>query len=241
MKLKNIIFISSSLFLFFCFASNSFAKQQTITLGQVNGDVQVISEGVTSSEPGSIGMRLYEGDTIKTGRNSSAEIFFKGIGMITLGAKAEFTIQKAEQDGEITNTENFLKSGQLKTRVRRIKQTGSQFVLKTPVAVVAVRGTTYILTVTLNGQSTVYVADGIVELKSILSGLGVTINPGEISTASPDGKVSKPSKDVDLKYIDLNLDSGVFEATPTEAEKPESRDVEADKIKTKKKYSYSSS
>jgi hypothetical protein len=70
--------------------------------------------------------------------------------------------------------------------------------------VAAVRGTTYVVRVTENGQTTVHVVDGMVALTSLLTNLGVTIEEAHFATVDPTGKITDPKPDTEFVSVDLD-------------------------------------
>lgn len=124
------------------------APKQNVTavVVTIQGTLLVKSAGSPKFVPAKRGQFLYEGDVIKTDKNSMAAITFASGVSLKINKNTELMITP-RQIGKIEEEVN-MKRGQVFSKVMR---RGSHFAVKTPVAVAAVRGTEY--DVDLDGNS----------------------------------------------------------------------------------------
>ena len=69
MNFKNCFIFGFSLLILFTFTSSLYAAGQQVILGNVSGQVEIIPDGTEASKKAERGMRLYEGDVLKTYKN----------------------------------------------------------------------------------------------------------------------------------------------------------------------------
>jgi len=204
MKTKLVSLLSLLFIILVCSVTTVFAESQKITLSKVKGIIEIIPAGQTEGDVGIEGLTLQEGDAIQTYDNGRAEVTFEDGSTISLKKDSFLIIQEATKDGKDSTTITKLDYGELKAKVEKLTA-NSVFKTVTPVAVAAVRGTTYIVRVTIDGKTTVYVVEGMMNLTSLLTGLGVTINEGKFSIVDPTGKITDPAPDTE--FVDITLES----------------------------------
>lgn len=243
MKFKKTIFLSFFLFTLLITISSVYARPQKVMLSAVSGTVEIVPKGEADGFPATVGYRFKEGDSIRTYENSSAEIYFEKTGVIFVQPSSFLTVDNAQIEDGSTNSTSSVKSGQIRAKVRKLATMKSEFKVKSPVAVAAVRGTIYIVRVKLNGATTVYVVEGKVELTSLLTGLGVTLEAGQGTSVNSEGKVGEIQTggglSEDVEYINIDLDKMKEGAVPPAAP-VESRSAEADKVAPEKGSKYGS-
>lgn len=195
LKISKTALISVVVFVFACFVFTPIvlAEAQKVSLQNVKGPVEVVPPGAKEGSVGMNGTALKEGDMVKTYGNSTAEIVIEGVGTIYIKPSSHITITTAQKKGDTTETITTLGVGTIRAKVEKLLSTNSRFETRTPVSVAAVRGTTYIVSVTENGQTTVYVVDGEVALTNLLNNLSVQVAAGQVSVASADGSVTGPT------------------------------------------------
>jgi hypothetical protein len=106
--------------------------------------------------------RLRVGNEVRTKSRSQADIYLGSKVLVRMKESsvikvAQFNVQRRSFRGEIK-----LLAGKVLVKVKRKLTKGSQFSLRTPVAVAGVRGTTFVAEVTANRQSTISVLEGTV-------------------------------------------------------------------------------
>lgn len=133
-----------------------------------SGDVQVKSaEGSwTSAENG---MDLYESDSIKTGDNTSASIILFKSSIVRLDSNTEVTINKLIRDAEETSVEIEQDSGRTWNTVSKISGIDN-YEVQTPTTVASVRGTSFGVYYLADGNITVTVGKGTVNVTTYKDG-----------------------------------------------------------------------
>jgi hypothetical protein len=241
MKKNALSFITIFSLSILVFIASAEASPQKVILTKSSGSVVVINKGEETGSVPTPGMFLKEGATIKTGDDGSAEIFFENAGVVQIYSDSQMVIETAQIENGVSDTVTFVKSGNIKSIVRKLAASKSSFKTRTPVAVAAVRGTTYIVRVRANGETTTYVIEGSVNVSSLLNQLGVTVDSGQNTTVGPGGIVGKVKKtrdeDLDIEHIDIDFgDSPGFTPPPVS-----SRDIQPEATKDDNKMDMNSS
>ncbi len=177
--MKNKIFYIMSLLIIsvFCFGED-------VVVSNYEGKVMV-NIAASQWQPVSVGMLLPENSRIKTYQKSKVILLFSDGSSITLSENTEIGINKL---AEIIGLQ--LESGKVKTKVKPLKL-GQVFEIKTPVSVVSIRGTEFILWYE-NGVSGVIVIEGKVMFSDLL-GREIEVNPYEQCQCSAEGIGAKNS------------------------------------------------
>lgn len=117
----------------------AWAQEETFTakLFKSKGSVECLKKGAADWIPVEAPYMLYEGDQVRTGNRSKAEIYIKYGSKIRLDAGTTFNIQKVAPEG---NAVEVLK-GKMQAWIRKFA--GRTFSVRTPSAVCAVRGTVF--------------------------------------------------------------------------------------------------
>jgi VCBS repeat-containing protein len=124
------------------------------TLSAVEGDVSVMEAGTDDWIEAELGMSLEEGDTIKTGDDSSAEITFSDGSTVELqpGTEVEIASLAVTDTGSTTVTlEQTI--GATISRVINIIDPASSYEVETPSGAAVVRGSIMVVCVTEDGTS----------------------------------------------------------------------------------------
>ncbi|MFH0947712.1 MAG: FecR family protein [Elusimicrobiota bacterium] len=132
------------------------------------------------------GQKLNPNDIIKT-YGGSTSIIAINEHKITVSEKTETAIL------ELTNETSLLKIwvGKIRAIVKKLKAK-QKFEIKTPVAIVAVRGTDFAVDVTEDLKTRLEVYEGVVSAKEETTGGEVLVNPGEFTTIQKGEAPSKP-------------------------------------------------
>lgn len=157
-----------------------------------------------------VSQELLAGDILRTNAAGSLALLFSDDTQMRMGRNTTLLVKKV---GEASDSELELKSGIIWARAKR---GGSGLTIDTPSAAAAIRGTDWTLSVGENGDTTLQVLEGSVELKNA-QGL-VTVNQGEGAVAAI-GQAPRKYTLVNLKereqvllYSELR---GVFASLPT--------------------------
>lgn len=158
----------------------------------VRGEVQVkTASGWEKLTPQSV---LGPGQQIRTGADGFAEVSFLDGSRINLHANSSF--QLVNENGELSNYE--LSLGHIKAKIERLAQ--RRFAVRTPTAIVGVRGTEFLLETTVEGASALVVLHGEVEFGPAEKETRISVRQGERAILSADGTLRGPEV-IDLKTL----------------------------------------
>ncbi len=139
------------------------AEKISAKLIQMEGDVQVIRAGGEKPFKAFVNMRLTEGDRIITGPSGKAKIEMDDEIIITLAENTRIYLSELRGSNGAKQSSINLQSGGVGSSVKEKLKDNSRFEIKTPTAVMGVRGTEF-FTQYYNGNVDVRVVDGIVEV-----------------------------------------------------------------------------
>ncbi|KOA20432.1 FecR protein [Clostridium homopropionicum DSM 5847] len=195
---KNIIkfFLLFSL-IFNCFSVTAFAEASVATISSYKGSVYVKKSGGEKKISAFKGMRLKKGDTIITGKKSSATLDIDSDKEVTVGDNTQLSITELSKEiSKNSSKSSFtLQAGKVWANVKTKLNKDSKFQIKTSTTIAGVRGTKFYVSQE-EGQSEIAVLEGTVFAETY------------IPTAQPDGapnieKVEKVlEKDQHLKVDD---------------------------------------
>jgi hypothetical protein len=166
-------------------SSISYSAPIAAVVTTVKGSVEVYPVSMGKWQTAKTGLFLYEGDTVKTGKDAQAALTFTNGTVLKLNRNTEFTIENTGQIEKI-GTQIQMKLGSLWSKV--IPR--SRFEIRTPVAVVAVRGTEF-ETNLLGGRLDVSVFSGTVNLKNKYG--EVNVEAGNKSAVSGENPPEPPA------------------------------------------------
>lgn len=107
--------------------------------------------------------KVFEKDTLQTGKESRCEIKLMDGSILRLSENTKYIIDQFEQSGEKVSFQGYLVSGESWTNVNKLDSKKKDFKVKSPIAVAAVIGTSYKMT--SDGKITeISVLDGQVEV-----------------------------------------------------------------------------
>ncbi|MDZ7337085.1 MAG: FecR domain-containing protein [candidate division KSB1 bacterium] len=138
------------------------AKIGTITflVGGTN-DVMVRHRDSTTWVPAKLKMDLFEGDVVRTAKESRVEVTLLDKSLLRIGEQSEFVLTTATLTKKSRKVQSELSKGKLWVNIT--EASGSRnFQVKAPTAVCAVRGTIY--RVEADSTTTVLVYDGAVDI-----------------------------------------------------------------------------
>ncbi|MBN2190085.1 MAG: FecR domain-containing protein [Candidatus Aureabacteria bacterium] len=146
---------------------------------EVQGDVEIrIGQGQWI--PARKGIRLKEGDSVRTGEDSWAALGIGKLGAVKVKGNSEIVLQELSFNPDKTeNVFIYLQRGDMLVNAGELKE-GARFEAATPVSVAAVKGTVY--TLSYNGQNMqVQVTDGTVTAYALDSSGNPVGDPVEIN------------------------------------------------------------
>lgn len=187
-KLKTgFIFIMVFVFMFFA-AGHAFSAPRQATLADVKGTVEVQKKGTKTWVKATEGMKVGEGDAIRTKVKSSCLIKWSADTMVKLTAFTNFAITKSAVDSSSgkENTTVSLFVGKTYSKVKKALAPGSSFEVSTPTAIAGVRSTYWVTEVSGDGSTLV----GFLEGSGYLNAGGKTVDVPEGSKS--EAKENKP-------------------------------------------------
>ncbi|MDD5423118.1 MAG: FecR domain-containing protein [Candidatus Omnitrophota bacterium] len=125
----------------------SFAAEgvKSVSVVEMKGTVEIMKEGATEWTPATIWMKLGTGDTVRTEKDSYADLNFNGIGqaaLVRVGESSSMKVASYVASGNAADRKIALdlSMGDVLVKANKMK-TESQFQVKTPTSIVGVRGT----------------------------------------------------------------------------------------------------
>ncbi len=145
-------------------AAISVRVERGLSVRQVQGEVTVLRS--RSTAPAVVGDRLSAvGDGLRTGTRSAVVLEVDtDVGFLDVSERTEMrvrTLEMANDGGRITHLS--VPHGQVRMRLRRFTNPGSQFEIETPAGVSGVRGTEFGVSVQENGKTGIATLSGAVD------------------------------------------------------------------------------
>lgn len=130
-----------TLFVSLCLPVQVEAKSSSVIaiLEEVNGDVTFVKGGGKRSFTAYNGAALRQGDSVRTGKDSSVNIVLENEDEVVLGADSHILISELVEG----NTSIKLSSGGLWSKVKRFFGASDTYEIQTPTAIMGVRGTLF--------------------------------------------------------------------------------------------------
>jgi len=169
MKIKLIVLIIAGI------VSVSFLPQDNATVGKVSfplGNVLVLSKGDTQFRQVTFNMPIKNGDKIETRKKSRCELTYSDGSIVRIDEQSIYTVEKAVIKKESKQVESNLSIGKIWANIKKLVSGSDTWRLKSPAAVVAVRGTIYRMNAGADSSSQVLVYDGNVAVSPALKGMG---------------------------------------------------------------------
>lgn len=228
------------LLIFFIVFPLTFVSAETLefhaVLDEVNGEVYITRSGGKLEIAAMPGMKIFQGDTIRTGKGSSAKLNFGDGDETTLGEYTIVTISELSpfEEEEVggfmilskySNKKVTVKqqSGTLWSKVKNLGTSGNRHKVKTSTAVMGVRGTLFLTEYDSNtGKTELTVFDGQVGIEQFnneIIGSQWVVNPGEgLTTDYAEGEASPINFNEIFSRVDVNVAKEVVLDTIAAAE-----------------------
>jgi len=163
------------------------------TISSPTGEVLVQKQGSTTWIQAVSGMKLYAGDRLKTGGNSTTEIIFFEGSVAEIEADSEILLNEMTIAPDTGSTSIHLNQlvGHTVNRVQKLVDSASEYEVETPAGTAVVRGTAFKSYVRDDGYTIIYCDEGAVWFTA--GGVTVTLNEGEWASAMPGGTPATPS------------------------------------------------
>lgn len=165
------------------------APDQAFQVVSVNGNVTYRAEGTTLKEPVATGAALHPGGRILMEENGRLTLKTPANDEIALRGKTYLRLSTLAENQGKTEMEIDLYLGKSRCKVHELKK-DSFFQMKTPVAVVGVRGTDFDCQVSEAGTTTVMVITGDVAVQDAGGQFAATsVGAGQMAQVQSDGQV----------------------------------------------------
>lgn len=161
MKVPKLLTVILLGILFLCTAS--LVPPSPPEVGKVTfplGNVMILSKGDRQFRKVTFNMPVLNGDKIETKKQSRCELTFKDGSVVRVDEQSIYTVEKAELDKSKKNVESELAIGKLWANIKKVVTGRDSWKLKSPAAVVAVRGTIYRMNAGADSSAQVLVYDG---------------------------------------------------------------------------------
>lgn len=135
--------------------------------------VFVLPAGSSSLQMAYFNMDVFAGDKIETKKESRCEITLKNGDVVRIDENSIYTLEEIVVGEKTVKAESFLSVGKLWSTVRKIFAKDDYFKVKSPSAVIAVRGTIYRVNVEKDSTTQVRVYDGEVEVTPRAPSMGM--------------------------------------------------------------------
>jgi len=146
--------------------SVSFVPEQE-SVGKISfplGNVLLLSKGETRFQKATFNMPVQNGDKIETKKESRCELTYQDGSIVRIDEQSIYTVEKAIISGDQKEVESKLSIGKLWANLKKLVRGKDSWRLKSPAAVVAVRGTIYRMNAGADSSSQVLVYDGQVDV-----------------------------------------------------------------------------
>lgn len=184
----------------FCLAEEEFITQP-VTVSALSGKVEVLPKDALNWQKAEIGIKLFEGDKIRTAEDGKAELTFKDGSFIRMKPNTTLGVLTVRQEvsTEVRHYNLELRVGEIMAEVQKLKK-GSSFEVQTPTAVAAVRGTTYYMrtgTKIVDGVEKSFVeifidSDDTILFTNTVSGESCVVTQGQGTIVYDDGTTEGP-------------------------------------------------
>lgn len=174
------------------FGRQSVAPGQAVVTSLIRGDVQFRAAESESWQPVALQVGsprqpfyLYTGDQVLTGANSSLQLAFFDNSITLLDEATELTVRQIERrDGEY-GVSLFQRRGRTEVSVQPAPGDAIDFQIETPLALVRVTGTQFVVSVGEDGTTEVAVHDGTVVVST--ESASIEVHAGEVVVVEPGG------------------------------------------------------
>lgn len=166
--------------------------QAQVAVGNANKIVSSV-RGVLQSNTRNLVRQddVHSNEVVNTGANSAARFIFRDNTILSVGASSSVTLDKFVFDSNANNSSVALSMSRGVMRFVTGNLPKNVYSIRTPTAVIGIRGTTLVVTVAANGLTNVSVIEGSVSVSA--AGTTTTVNSGYSTSVSPGGPPTPPT------------------------------------------------
>jgi hypothetical protein len=173
---------------------------ETSSVGKVSfplGNVLLLSKGETRFRKATFNMPVKTGDKIETKKQSRCELTYNDGSIVRIDEQSIYTIEKVAIATEKKEVESTLSIGKLWANLKKLIRGKDSWKLKSPAAVVAVRGTIYRMNAGADSSTQVLVYQGEVDVRPATQagaqpGMGVA--PGQPRQVQAPVQIAPPTQ-----------------------------------------------
>ncbi len=180
---------------------SSFMQNNPEPIGKVTfplNRVFVLREGSSQLKMVNFNMDVFQGDRLETKKESRCEVTLNSGDVVRIAENSIYTFEEVEATEETVKAESFLGLGKLWATVRKVFSDDDYYRVKSPSAVIAVRGTIYRVDVEQDSSTQLRVYDGEVEVKPWKPAMGMQeksgIGQGQAQPIGPPEDVPGPTE-----------------------------------------------
>ena len=160
MKTKIIILIVSLLTVAVSVSAFSFWQEKAVAkISFPLGNVFVLKKGEKKMQKAGFNQKLFPGDKIRTQKQARCEIKYNDGSIVRIDQQSIYTIVKVQISAKEKKVESFL-LGSLWANIKKLASKADNWLVRSPSAVVAVRGTVYRMDTAKDKSTKVLVYDG---------------------------------------------------------------------------------
>ena len=166
--------------------------QAQVAVGNANKIVSNV-RGVLQANTRNLAAKddVFSNEVVNTGADSAARFVFRDNTILSVGASSSVTLDKFVFDPDAKKSTVALSVSKGVMRFVSGNLSKDRYTIRTPTALIGIRGTILVVAVALNGMTTVTVVEGAVSVTA--AGATTTVNSGFTTTVSPDGPPTPPS------------------------------------------------
>jgi len=198
------------LLLIVAFFSTSFIPEDQGAVGKVTfplGNVLVLSQGQTQFRKVTFNMPVKNGDKLETRKKSRCELTYNDGSIVRIDEQSIYTVEKVQIENETRQVESTLSIGKIWANIKKLLKGNDSWQLKSPAAVVAVRGTVYRVNAGADSSSQILVYDGKVAVgratQSMGQGGGMGVVPGQPQQVQGPVQIQGPQQVPLQKWFDI--------------------------------------
>ncbi len=125
-----------------CFAAETIREAKVMS---ASGDTLIKKAGDSSWAQAKVDMVVNQGDTVKTGKASSAILNLGGAGNVEVKENSELSVAQLIKDSDTGDKKTLLDlaMGEVFIKAEKLRSKEEKFEVKTPTSIVGVRGTKF--------------------------------------------------------------------------------------------------
>ena len=129
---------------------------------------------------------VFSNEVVNTGANSAARFIFRDKTMLSVGANSSVTLDYFVFDADSAKSQVALSMSKGVMRFVTGNLSKDRYTIRTPTALIGIRGTILVITVALNGATSISVVEGAVSVTaagtttSVGSGFSTSVSPGAV-------------------------------------------------------------